>query len=134
MLRRPNVVVLNSPTRTEYVTREIHEHRAPTDESVKLLREMEQKAKDQIIQAIHVGNSVFECVVHMNKSMMDGSTTILAVFSLNGKKMTAEFTAHEWRTNTVQMVEGLKLAIADKISREILTEVFMKTPSLLGGH
>ena len=37
-------VIVPGRTQTEYVTREVHEHRAPTDASVKLLREMEQKA------------------------------------------------------------------------------------------
>lgn len=30
--------------RTEYVTRTVHEHRAPTDESIRLAREYEEKA------------------------------------------------------------------------------------------
>ena len=46
------IILAPGRTRTEYVTREVHEHRAPTDESVKLLREMEQKARDQVIEAI----------------------------------------------------------------------------------
>lgn len=119
MFRRP-IVVMNSPARIEYVTREVHEHRAPTDDSVKLLREMEAKAQEQVIKAVHVGDSIFECVVHMQKNHMDGSTSMLAVFSLNGKKLTAEFREHEWRADKFKMVDGLRAAIADKLSREIL--------------
>jgi hypothetical protein len=120
MFRRPNVVVVNQPPRTEYVTRDVHEHRAPTDDSVKLLREMEEKAKDQVIQAVHVGDTTFECVVHMQKHPMDGSTSLLAVFSLNGKKMTAEFREQDWRSDKFKLVDGLRAALADKISREVL--------------
>lgn len=120
MFRRPNVYVLNAPSRTEFVTREVHEHRAPTDESVRLLREMEAKAKDAVIHAVHVGDTTFECVVHQNRSSMDDTVTLLAIFSLNGKKMTAEFREHACKTDKFGLAEGLREAIADKLSREVL--------------
>src|SRR6185369_4164674 len=113
------VTVVAGRPRTEYVTREVHEHRAPTDDSVKLLREMEAKAREQVIQAVHVGDTTFECVCHMQKNHTDGSTTLMAIFSLNGKKMTAEFNEQEWRSDKFKMVEGLRAAVADKISREV---------------
>ena len=59
----PNVVFVPvERTRTEYVTRNVNvtEHRAPTDESVKLLREMEAKAEAEVIKAVAVGNQSFE--------------------------------------------------------------------------
>ncbi len=124
MFRRPNVVVLNTPSRTEYVTREVHEHRAPTDESVKLLKEFETKAQEKVVEAIHVGDTTFECVIHTQKNHMDGSTTMRAIFSLGGKKMTVDFTAHE--ADKFKMVEGLRTAVADKISCEILIPAFTR--------
>lgn len=36
-------------TETEYVTRTVHEYKAPTDDSVRLLNEFEQLARDRII-------------------------------------------------------------------------------------
>ena len=120
MFGRSNLVVVNGPARTEYVAREVHEHRAPTDESVKLLREMEAKARDAVIQAVHVGDATFECVVHMRKNHIEASTTLLAIFSVNGKKLTADFTENDWRGDVGRLVEGLRSAMADKLSREIL--------------
>lgn len=125
MFRRSSISVFNAPTLTEYVTREVHEHRAPTDDSVKLLREMEAKAQEQVVQAVHVGNANFECVVHAQQNFMDGTATLRAIFSLNGKKMIAEFTEQEWRCDKIKMVEGLRLALADKISMEVLGPALM---------
>src|SRR5437899_141820 len=68
---------------TERVTEHVHEHRAPTDESVRLLSEMEKAARDKIVEAIHVGDTTFECVVHIERRFADDSTYLIAVFSLN---------------------------------------------------
>lgn len=127
MFRRPNVLVV-APQRshTEYVTREVHEHRAPTDESVRLLREMEGKAKDQIIEAIHVGDTVFECVIHTMRMPESGATKLAAVFSLNGKKMTAEYTEHDFRFNKANSAVRLRDAVAQKIATEILIPAFQR--------
>lgn len=116
------------PNRTEYVTREVHEHRAPTDASVKLLREMEAEAKEQVVEAIRVGNTTFECVVHVMKNPLEDSLELRAIFSLNGKKLTAEHTSRGQlgSVDRRKMFEGLRAAIADTISREVLV-------SALGG-
>lgn len=121
MLRRPNVVVV-APARshTEYVTREVREHRAPTDESVRLLRDMEAKARDQIIEAVHVGDATFECVVHTTRFAEDQSTRLMAIFSLNGKRMTVEYREQDWRADKQAMLKGLRDAMAEKIATEIL--------------
>lgn len=44
----------------------VHEHRAPTDESVRLLDEMEFKARERIIHAIRCDSNPFKfrCVVY----------------------------------------------------------------------
>lgn len=47
-----------SPT----ITATIHEHRAPTDESVKILSELEQKAQNRIIESIHIKDNIIDAV------------------------------------------------------------------------
>ena len=122
MFRRQNVLVVNQrPPHTEYVTREIREHRAPTDDSVKLLREMEAKAQEQIVEAIHVGDTTFECVVHTIKMPMDDATKWMAIFSLNGKKITAEYQEYDWKIiDKRDVMLKLRDAMAEKIATEVL--------------
>lgn len=74
------------------VTREItkkvtvHEHRAPTDASVKLLQEMEDKARDKFIGTFYCENNSLKCEWHVFKEPMTGDCRALADFQLNGTK------------------------------------------------
>ncbi len=126
MFGGPKVLVLNQPSRTEYVTRDVHEHRAPTDESVKLLREMEGKAKEQIIKAVHVGDTTFECVVHQMRHAEDQSQSLRAVFSMNGKKMTVTVRDHGWEANDEKK---LAMKLRDEMASEIATTILL--PALI---
>ena len=114
------VVVANPKPQTEYVTRTVHEHRAPTDDSVKLLREMEARARDQVIEAIHVGDTTFECVVHTQQHLADSAVEHTAVFSLNGKKLTASYREYTERYDQVTALVGLRDAIAKEIAEAVL--------------
>ena len=59
MFNRTNyVTVKDGPT---YVTKTTTEYRAPTDESVRLLKEMEEKAREKIIDSFTVNDTHFEC-------------------------------------------------------------------------
>ena len=111
---------------TEYVTKEVHEHRAPTDDSVRLLREMEAKAHEQIVRSVHVGDATFDCVVHMQQNMVDQSTELLAIFSLNGKKMTAKHRVHTYDYSAPKDIEALRNAIAKEIATEVLVPAWEK--------
>lgn len=51
---------------------EVHEHRAPTDDSVKLLREMEQAALDKVMGTFRLEGCEVDCVlVHQRDHMND---------------------------------------------------------------
>lgn len=71
---------------TEYVPYEktIHEHRAPTDESVRLLNEMQDKAMDNIMQKIILNDNMFKGVVYVVNSPMADGFQIYIRFTLNG--------------------------------------------------
>ena len=122
------IVLAPTRTRTEYVTREIHEHRAPTDDSVNLLREMEQKARDQVIEAVHVGDTHFECVLHTMKHPIDASTELLAIFSMNGKKMTVSHREQNWVGTKADLVIKLRDAMAKEIATTILLPALERSP------
>lgn len=110
---------------TEHVTREvtkhIHEHRAPTDDSVRLLAEMEAKARDKIVEAIQVGDTTFQCVVHAQTRFDNDDVHLMAVFSLNGKNLTAEHVTRRIDFDRKKAFTALRDAIAVRIASEILT-------------
>jgi len=124
---RDNIYVLPQ-TSTEYATKrvEITEKRAPTDESVKILREMESEAKRQVDLAVHVGNTTFECVVHRMYDALSDCVRLKAVFKLNGVQRTAEHMFHPKSASGSSTIEETSKAmrdLRDKIATVIATEM-----------
>ena len=136
--REPQIVVIDN-TRTEHVSRNttIHEHRAPTDESVRLLKEMEEKAERKLVESIHVGDTLVECVIHAWLDPMSDCTRIRAVFKINGKQETAE---HEFRSSREyrgqQVVDAdVWRAVQTKIADVIANRMLMAAiPAFLKGR
>lgn len=114
---------------TEFVTKEVHEHRAPTDESVKILREMETAAQEKVLEAIRLENSAMDGVLHVMKQPLSGDYLFKFIFSINGKKMTTDYTVHEWdfQKNDYAWVQGLITKVGETIAYEILRKPFAET-------
>jgi hypothetical protein len=108
-----------------YVDRhvDVHEHRAPTDASVKLLREMQDAAQKTIDEVIVVSNSTFECVIHKIKSFADDRIVMRAIFLLNGKRMAAQFSLHSLEATRDALAVGIRDAIALEIANACLDEI-----------
>lgn len=116
----PAVILLQDRGTPYPVYRDITINRAPTDESVRLLSEMQAAAEKKVVQAITVADSTFECVVHRWRDMMNGKYVFRAVFSLNGKKMTAETTIEERKADNDKTAAWITLR--DEIAKVIATE------------
>lgn len=117
---------------------EVHEHhastsvhvtekRAPTDESVRLLAEMEAAALARVKAAIRVTDTRFECVVHVVEDCMNDRKLLAAMFSLNGHKLEAR--THVDNRSTENGIEKLVKEVALVIACEILQ--CCMTPELL---
>jgi hypothetical protein len=76
-----NKTIIEQRTNNSYVT----EKRAPTDESVRLLREMEASARLEVIKSIQLPSNEFSGVIHMMRDFMSCNTNIAVMFKLNGK-------------------------------------------------
>jgi hypothetical protein len=100
---------------------DITEHRAPTDESVALLRDMEAKAREQVEQALHVGDTTFDCVVHRQINQHDQTIHLVALFSMNGKRLKAEYRETLYRTNMTIAVQKLRDEVAQVIATHVLS-------------
>jgi len=96
----------------------VTEKRAPTDESVRLLREMEAAANDRVLEAVRLTGNGFECVAQAMRDATTGDMILRAAFSLNGKKMTAE--ARGYNLRAYELVEKLVEAVAAKLAAEIV--------------
>lgn len=70
---------------------DIHEHRAPTDESIKIFNELKEKASASILDSFIVKNNRFDTELAVFLSMEDYSKIISYKMMINGKPLTGKF-------------------------------------------
>lgn len=69
----------------------VTEKRAPTDESIRLLKEMEQEVKQRLISQVEVKNSVFEAVAWALRPMVSASYIEINIhFKVNNQEFHIE--------------------------------------------
>ena len=98
----------------------VTEKRAPTDESVRLLSEMEAAAQARVKATIRVTDTAFEGVVHIWVDVLNDRNLAACTFSLNGKKMEAR-THFNAGSKEADNIEKLIDAVARVIACEILS-------------
>jgi|SRR3990170_845949 len=105
----------------------INEHRAPTDDSVRLLKEFEEKAREKINSAVHILDTTFDCVVQTERDHKSDCTRLRAIFSLNGIREVVdhEYIAREpW--DEISMAHELRDKVAVVIATKMINAAFDK--------
>lgn len=96
--------------------------RAPTDESVRLLKEMETAATAKALSVIRTENTAFDAVIHKMQIALDGATEYAVVFTLNGKQVVTRYRA-DWidvrKNDKMKIAEGIRDAVARDIANHI---------------
>jgi hypothetical protein len=114
-----DTLVVSTPrAETQFVTREVHEHRAPTDASVALLKEMEAAARDKITAGLVISDNTFNCVVHFEQTAHDDRLHAMATFDVNGRRYVTR--------ESIQMVADLgksKSALVMKLRDAMAVEI-----------
>lgn len=64
----------------------IQERRAATDESVRILREMEKEVQQKITDSIRVQNCEIDLVVHTAVDYLNQQFLVALIYCINGKK------------------------------------------------
>lgn len=103
----------------------VTERRAPTDESVKLLREMEEAAQKRIIDSTIVRNNDFNCRINKVFDGRNGCYRYCVIYELNGKKHTVNYMDIGFDDLSIEMVaEGLRDAVAHHLAAHMLSSAF----------
>lgn len=111
--------LMNPAPRHTSVT--VTEHRAPTDESVKLLKEMQEKASAALIGAVHVNDTALDAVLQLEEDLASDAVLFRVVFSLNGTKMTVSGSMRSIDVTSAEVaLDKIKSAIVGKLATEIL--------------
>lgn len=97
---------------------DVTEKRAPTDESVRPLKEMESAAEAKVLEAVRCGDNTFDCTIHVQDDHLSGSRLFAIIFKLNGRKMRAEYRA-SCEAGVDQIVPGILAAVSDEVARGI---------------
>lgn len=103
----------------EHVTVSNHEHRAPTDESVRLLREMESAARSSVVEAMRIKSNDVEATVHRHENPMDWKTLFVVFYAINGKRREVRVAVEE-PTTIEKCLDLLWKALAEDIAAYIL--------------
>ena len=106
----------------------ITEKRAPTDESVRLLREMEGKAREQVEQALRIESCCVEVVVHRQDDPMDAKTKFAIHYKVNGQKRKC-YAAADWQANISENLDAVWKALAEDLAAYLIGGV---TKQVLG--
>lgn len=104
----------------------ITEKRAPTDESVRLLNEMEQAARNKVVETTIVKDTHFECKIHKSVDALSMQDVYGVIYSLNGRQQTTEVRVdrHE-KLDPYQLAEHIRNHVANDISNHLLQKAFM---------
>lgn len=109
------------------VALQINERRAPTDESIKLLREMERLAREEVLKAVKVEDTNFTCVIQGVDDPVHDTFKLRAVYSLNGFKMSSEVSGCAFYIDHDDPFGKLREAMAKQIAGTILSEALRNT-------
>ena len=101
---------------------DLTENRAPTDESVRLLREMEKEALSKIIKNIDLFNNQFSARLLVFEDPLNLNSKGKVLFSLNGKK-------HELNVifDLLESQEDMVKMCYDELSKYIAREILIST-------
>ena len=117
------IMLMPVPGRAEFVTRTVHEHRAPTDESVRLLREMEERARAQVIASVPLESNYLhgraEYVMDHAQDQLLGRVIV----DVNGKRVVATVRQQrgvEQREFVAALRDELARVLADEILRDAI--------------
>lgn len=93
-----NYLINDGPSHVT-VTKTVNEHRAPTDKSVELLSQMEEKALSRLVHSVKLEVATFEVFAMLLRPRMeDGDYDLRYAFTLNGKPVDGRMrvTTREW--------------------------------------
>lgn len=123
-MRRPVSVRVSGGVRSSSdVT--INEHRAATDESVRLLSEFEASARNKIIAQARTQSCAIDAVVTLSNDHMRGERVLSAKATVNGEDLIATVYIRDGESE-IDAFRSLSLKLAETISRIILERSFME--------
>lgn len=102
------------------------ENRAPTDESVRLLKEMEAKAREQVVESMRLTNNTVEAVIHRYDDYMTTRTKFCIHYSINGNKREVRCHVEEYKSTIQDKLDAIWTAVAEDMTAFMLSKTDAK--------
>lgn len=123
-------------TSQSHITKTVHEHRAPTDDSIRLATELREKVLNEIVHELSPMSNVLRTTNIIKTSYScDKPTEFIVGFNINGENYSARASVPKHSLVLDNPQEVLK-KLADQISNEItcllLPEIAENFTKLLG--
>lgn len=117
----------------------INEYKAPTDDSIRIFKELEQKAKDSVITSFRVENNVIKAdVVVVQENLQQDSLRFVVKFKVNGNEYLVEevIDRYEWKTEYMEKFHGfgnerIFRSVYQKFSELITMELMKQSPDFV---
>lgn len=116
-------LILSQP---QYVTREVtktvHENRAPTDESIKIYKEMVDKAEKSVLDTFVISDNILNGSIVVLRNAETMGIDVIYRFTLNGKKFEGRIRPeyHE----VIKVRNEVIRIVYEKMSKEIASQLF----------
>lgn len=121
----------------------VNEHKAATDESIKLLNEFQEKAKENLCYSVRINQTFINAVAFFfREDQMDGGFEVYYKFGLNGsefkvKSFISDDEWHEARMKHPLDEPSINISVKlvyERIANEIAKELLRRTLPELNKH
>lgn len=104
----------------------VTEKRAPTDDSVRLLKEMEDAARKKITESTTVSNTEFTCKLHKYHDALNCCDNYAIIYTLNGRQCRTDIMVEIYKMLTPEQVACMiRDQVAVDIANKMLSTAFM---------
>jgi hypothetical protein len=100
----------------------VTEKRAPTDESVRLLREMEASAKKEVEKAFNIHDNKLNCLVQFAQNMIDDTMKVRVTYDLNKARYTTDVALPMWDILMNPLVDNCQFII-DEVAKDMAKNI-----------
>jgi len=103
----------------------VHEHRAPTDDSIRIYKELQEKAQASVLEHIALDTNELRVQWTLNKNPATYSTEAICGISLNGKDHFFNIQLDEWKINQDPTGRYIVNTLRSELSKQ-LTSVLIE--------
>ena len=106
-------------------THHVTEKRAPTDESVRLLREMEKEARNEVLKSIQLPENEFNGIVHLIRDELSCSTKAAVLLKINGKNHKVLISFDDFVDDNIEKrIEKMICEVSSYLAANVLQSIF----------